>query len=69
MKLLNKVFLPDGNYIYVSDDIYGDERLEQLYKQYGDLTVFVYEYDKLWGVKDTSNVQPELKTTIIKLYE
>lgn len=35
----NRVYLPDGRTVYVSDDRAGDDRLEELYVLYGDLTV------------------------------
>lgn len=35
--IVNRVYLPDGTKLYISDDRAGDERLEQLFKQYGDL--------------------------------
>ena len=33
----NRVFLPNGQKIYVSDDVYGDDRLEQIFSEYGNL--------------------------------
>lgn len=47
MHFTNRVYLPDGNKIYVSDDQAGGMRLEELYDRYGNLTVEVC--DKVWG--------------------
>ncbi len=43
----NRVYLPDGKKIYVTDDVWGDERLEQLYSTYGNLKVEACH--KEWG--------------------
>ena len=45
--MTNRVYLPDGNKIYVSDDQYGDARLLELYAKYGNLKM---EWcNKVWG--------------------
>lgn len=33
----NRVYLPDGNIVYCSDDLYGDIRINELYKKFGNL--------------------------------
>lgn len=35
--ITNRIFLPDGKKIYVTDDQYGDERLIELHQKYGNL--------------------------------
>ncbi len=35
----NRVYLPTGDRIYVSDDGFGDMRLVEFYKRFGDLKV------------------------------
>ena len=39
MNFTNRVYLPDGNKMYVSDDQAGDNRLIELYQEYGNLKV------------------------------
>lgn len=35
----NRVYLPDGSKLYTSDDVAGDNRLEELFTKYGDLKI------------------------------
>lgn len=39
--ITNRVILPDTTTLYISDDQYGDRRMEELYVEYGDATVEV----------------------------
>lgn len=58
----NRVYLPDGNTVYISDDGYGQERLEQLYAAYGNLTVEICE--KQFG--RSLSESPVLVTTTLR---
>jgi len=37
--ITNRVILPDGNKIYCSDDLYGDVRINELHKKFGNLKI------------------------------
>jgi len=37
--ITNRVILPDGNKIYATDDMHGDNVIEQIYKEYGDCKI------------------------------
>ena len=61
-----RVYTP-GGIIYISDDLAGDNRLEQIMEQYnnGDLKVEVC--DKRSGTR-LNDLKPEYTTTAIKEY-
>lgn len=61
MAYTNRVFLPDGNTVYVSDDQYGDARLEELHAKYGNLKMESCE--KIWG-KSLQELEPVWSGTI-----
>ena len=65
MRYTNRVFLPDNQQLYVSDDDAGDERFVELYKQYGDLKVEICEVE--FGGKTLSELEPVVETSILKL--
>ena len=54
--------------IGVSDDQYGDERMAQIYRKYGDCIVEVRDYNTVFG-KGLEEGEPIYRTTITKLYE
>jgi hypothetical protein len=66
MNFTNRVFLPDGRKIYVSDDNAGDQRLEELHNEYGNLKVEVCR--KEFG-STLDECEVFLKTTIRGLFE
>jgi len=35
----NRVILPNGKKVYVTDDNYGDDVIEQIYEQYGNCEI------------------------------
>ena len=65
MQFTNRVFLPDNKKIYVSDDVAGDIRLEELFKQYGDVRVEVCK--KELG-KSLDELRPVIVGTISSVY-
>jgi len=70
MRYSYKVILPKNTskigYIGVSDDNAGEYRLYELYKQYGDLKVEVYDRNDIFGV-GYAGAEPVLKTKITEL--
>lgn len=65
MKFSYVVLTKDGRF-QVSDDIYGDQQFMHIFKKYGDVTVFVYDKDEVFG-KGWS-VKPLYKTKLSKLF-
>jgi len=68
MKFSYQVFLPKGQTIGISDDSAGDRRFEEIYKEYGDCKVEVYDKNEVWGV-GFDKVKPLVISTIEQLYK
>jgi hypothetical protein len=68
VKFSYRVFLPDSHTIGVSDDNAGDRRFEEIYKEYGDCKVEVYDKNEVFGV-GFDKVKPLVTSTINKLYK
>ena len=66
MKFSYKVTI-DNTKINIADDIHGDKIMFNLYQQYGNLPVEVYNKDELWG--NGGYVKPLYITTIKNLYK
>lgn len=64
--LTNRVFLPGGKKIYLSDDVAGDNLALELYKLHGDLKMEVC--DKEWG-KSLDEAKPIWSGTLNENYE
>ena len=62
-----QVFLPDGKYIGVSDNNDGEMRMEQLYNEYGNCKVAVFDRDDIFG-HGYDGATPLSVTTIEELY-
>lgn len=62
--LTNRVYLPDGNTVHISDDGYGQERLEALYAELGDLKVEICQ--KEFG-RSLSESQVLVTTTLRRM--
>ena len=61
----NRVYLPDGNKIYLSDDAWGDKRIDELHQTYGNLKVEACH--KEWG-KSLDDMQAFWQGTIESFY-
>jgi len=61
----NRVYLPDGQKIYITDDCAGDERMFQLYEKFGNLKMEACH--KEWG-KLLDDMKPFWAGTIEEQY-
>lgn len=66
MKFSYVVLTPQGR-VAISDDLAGDERFEQIFNQYGNLNVLVYDREQVFGV-GWEGVKPLYETTITELF-
>jgi hypothetical protein len=62
----NRVYLPDGDTVYVTDEAEGNDRFVELYTGYGDLKVEICKSE--WG-KSLSDCEVLVNTTLIELLE
>lgn len=63
----NRVYLPDGSKLYLSDDRAGDTRAFELYQQYGDLKLEACYKDQP-GAKSLDDLKPFWTGTIEEQY-
>lgn len=64
--ITNRVILPDGGKMYVSDDIQGDIRLEQIYKKYGNCKI--ESCNKEFGGKSLDELESFWQGTIEEFF-
>lgn len=65
--ITNRVILPDGTKIYLSDDQHGDARAGELYEKYGNLTMESCYKDQE-GAKSLDDLTPFWSGTIWEQY-
>lgn len=63
MRYTIRVFLPKNKEIYISDDLAGDIRLEQMYAEFGDVKIEICE--KIIGLS-LQELEPVVTTTLLE---
>lgn len=63
----NRVYLPDGTKVYLSDGTAGDYRAEELYERYGDLKLEACYKDQE-GANSLDDLVPFWTGTIVENY-
>lgn len=66
--VVNRVILPDGGKLYVTDDVAGDNRMEQIYTKYGNCKIEACYKDENQAAKSLDDFKPFWTGTIEEQY-